>query len=162
MIASRYARATERVSTGMAGGVPRGDGRGDRGSGAGAAARAGTRPETVTGAVDPADLGTTLMHDTCSWTSLAPRRSARRATTRTPCSRGRCRPQGEARGCATLVECTPAYLGRDPRLLRRLSEASGLHILTNTGYYGANKDKHLPPHAFTETAEQLAARWIRE
>ncbi len=65
-------------------------------------------------------------------------------------------------GCATLVECTPAYLGRDPRLLKRLSEASGIHILSNTGYYGAAKDKHLPAHAFTETAEQLAARWIRE
>src|SRR5687768_4166300 len=40
-------------------------------------------------------------------------------------------------GCHTLVECTPAYLGRDPRLLRRLSAASGLNILSNTGYYGA-------------------------
>jgi phosphotriesterase-related protein len=65
-------------------------------------------------------------------------------------------------GCETLVECTPAYLGRDPGLLRRLSDASGIHIVSNTGYYGAAKDKHLPAHAFTETAEQLAARWIRE
>jgi phosphotriesterase-related protein len=65
-------------------------------------------------------------------------------------------------GCETLVECTPAYLGRDVRLLRRLSESSGLNILTNTGYYGAAKDKHLPRHAFTESAEQLAARWTRE
>ena len=65
-------------------------------------------------------------------------------------------------GCETLVECTPAYLGRDPVLLKRLSEASGLHILTNTGYYGAAKDKHLPQQAFSETAEQLAARWTRE
>lgn len=65
-------------------------------------------------------------------------------------------------GCETLVECTPAYLGRDPRLLRRLAEASGLRILTNTGYYGAANDKHLPAHAFTETAAQLASRWTRE
>jgi phosphotriesterase-related protein len=65
-------------------------------------------------------------------------------------------------GCRTLVECTPAYLGRDPQLLRRLSEAAEIRILTNTGYYGAANDKHLPAHAFTETAEQLAARWIRE
>ena len=65
-------------------------------------------------------------------------------------------------GCATLVECTPAYLGRDVRLLRRLAEASQLNILTNTGYYGAARDKHLPRHAFTETAGQLAARWTRE
>lgn len=65
-------------------------------------------------------------------------------------------------GCDTLVECTPAYLGRDPRLLRRLSAAAGLRILSNTGYYGAARDKHLPAHAFKETAEQLAERWIRE
>ena len=37
-----------------------------------------------------------------------------------------------------------------------------MHILTNTGYYGAGEDKHVPAFAFTETAEQLAARWIRE
>jgi phosphotriesterase-related protein len=65
-------------------------------------------------------------------------------------------------GCQTLVECTPAYLGRDVRLLQRLSQASGLNILTNTGYYGAAKDKHLPGHAHTESAEQLAARWTTE
>jgi phosphotriesterase-related protein len=65
-------------------------------------------------------------------------------------------------GVRTFVECTPAYLGRDVRLLRRLSEACGLHILTNTGYYGAADDKFLPPHAFTETADELAARWIAE
>ena len=70
--------------------------------------------------------------------------------------------QVRALGCETLVECTPAYLGRDPQLLRRLSEASGVRILSNTGYYGAAKDKHLPAFAFTETADQLAARWTRE
>jgi phosphotriesterase-related protein len=67
-----------------------------------------------------------------------------------------------ASGCETLVECTPAYLGRDVRLLKRLSDASGLNILTNTGYYGAANDKHLPRHAFTESADQLAARWTGE
>jgi phosphotriesterase-related protein len=65
-------------------------------------------------------------------------------------------------GIRTLVECTPAYLGRDPILLRRLAEASGLHIVTNTGYYGANGGKHLPEHARTESADDLAARWLRE
>jgi len=65
-------------------------------------------------------------------------------------------------GCRALVECTPAYLGRDPVLLRRLAERSGLHLLTNTGYYGAAENKFLPAHAFTETADQLAARWVTE
>ena len=57
------------------------------------------------------------------------------------------------RGCKTLMECTPAYLGRDVKLLKRLSEASGLNILTNTGYYGAAGEKYLPAHAYTETAK---------
>jgi phosphotriesterase-related protein len=70
--------------------------------------------------------------------------------------------QARGLGCQTLVECTPAYLGRDPALLRRLSDASGLHLLTNTGYYGAASDKYVPEHAFRETADQLAARWIAE
>lgn len=65
-------------------------------------------------------------------------------------------------GCRSLVECTPAYLGRDPKLLKRLSKASGLHLLTNTGYYGAREGKFLPKHAFTEDADQLAARWVAE
>lgn len=65
-------------------------------------------------------------------------------------------------GCKTFIDCTPVYLGRDVRVLKKLSEASGLHIFTTTGYYGAMKEKFLPPHAYTETAEQLAARWVKE
>ena len=66
------------------------------------------------------------------------------------------------KGCKTLMECTPAYLGRDVQLLQRLSTASGLNILTNTGYYGAAGEKYLPAHTYTETAEQIAERWITE
>lgn len=65
-------------------------------------------------------------------------------------------------GYQTLVECTPSYLGRDPELLKILSEKSGLQILTNTGYYSAVGAKYIPKHGFTETAEQLAERWINE
>jgi len=65
-------------------------------------------------------------------------------------------------GCEAVFDCTPAYLGRDPRLLVQLSADSGVHILTNTGYYGAVDNKFLPPHAFTETADQLASRWIAD
>ena len=65
-------------------------------------------------------------------------------------------------GCRGFVDCTPAYLGRDPRLLARLARASGLHILTNTGYYGAAKDQYVPRHAFDESADELARRWARE
>jgi predicted metal-dependent phosphotriesterase family hydrolase len=65
-------------------------------------------------------------------------------------------------GGKTIVECTPAYLGRDPALLKRLSEATGVQFITNTGYYGAVGEKYLPAHAFAESAEEIADRWIME
>lgn len=65
-------------------------------------------------------------------------------------------------GVKTILDCTPAFLGRDVILQKKLADKSGLHILTNTGYYGAVDNKYLPSWAFTETAEQLAKRWIHE
>jgi phosphotriesterase-related protein len=67
--------------------------------------------------------------------------------------------EAKAYGVKTVVECTPAFLGRDARLLKMLSDKTGMQIITNTGYYGAVNNKYLPPWAFTESAEQLAQRW---
>ena len=66
------------------------------------------------------------------------------------------------KGCVTFIDCTPAYLGRDVNLLKRLAKSTGLNIITNTGYYGAVKEKYVPPQAYKETANQLANRWISE
>jgi phosphotriesterase-related protein len=70
--------------------------------------------------------------------------------------------QVRSAGCDTLVDCTPAYIGRDAGLLRRLSQSSGLQMVTNTGLYGAAQDKYVPRFAYAETAQQLAARWVKE
>ncbi|RZM12550.1 MAG: hypothetical protein EOO88_45520, partial [Pedobacter sp.] len=37
-------------------------------------------------------------------------------------------------GVSTFVECTPSYIGRNVKLLKALSKASGINIITNTGY----------------------------
>jgi predicted metal-dependent phosphotriesterase family hydrolase len=127
-------------------------------------AQGADRIETVRGPVAADRLGVTLMHehvlvDFIGAAQVSPSRYDADAVFKAVLPYLQ---QARRLGCETLVECTPAYLGRDPRLLRRLSEASDVHILSNTGYYGAANDKHLPAHAFDETAEQLAARWIRE
>lgn len=70
--------------------------------------------------------------------------------------------EAKALGCDTLADCTPAFLGRDPWLLKTLSEKSGMNIVTNTGLYGARDNKFIPGFAFDESAEQLASRWIGE
>ena len=65
-------------------------------------------------------------------------------------------------GGNTLADCTTAYFGRDPGLLKKISAKSGLNIITNTGYYGAADDRYVPEHARSETADELAERWLKE
>jgi phosphotriesterase-related protein len=65
-------------------------------------------------------------------------------------------------GAQALFEATPDFIGRDPRLLARLSSETGLHLVTNTGLYGARQNKFVPAYAHQESAAQLAARWIGE
>ncbi len=67
-----------------------------------------------------------------------------------------------SKGCRTLVDCTPNYLGRDVRLLQQLSAQSDLHIITNTGWYGAAKEKFIPSKIKQLSSEQIAAEWINE
>jgi phosphotriesterase-related protein len=120
--------------------------------------------ETVAGTVPSDRLGVTLVHehvlvDFVGAAEVNPARYARAAAFRKALPYLK---QAHALGCRTLVECTPAYLGRDPLLLKQLSDATGLNILTNTGYYGAANDKFVPAHAWKESAERLAARWVAE
>src|SRR5258707_3950701 len=65
-------------------------------------------------------------------------------------------------GCRRMLDCTPNFLGRDPELLVRLSDATGLEIWSNTGLYGAGDHKFVPAFARSESALQLARRWIAE
>ena len=122
------------------------------------------RVMTVLGAVAPDELGVTLPHEHVMVDFIGAEEAGRDRydadevfETALPYL-----TQVREMGCRTLVECTPAYIGRDAALCRRLSEASGLTMLTNTGYYGAAEDKFVPAHAYGESADQLAARWVRE
>jgi phosphotriesterase-related protein len=63
--------------------------------------------------------------------------------------------EAKQKGVKTFFECTPAYLGRDPLLLKELSEKTGINIVTNTGYYGARENKFIPKHAFDDTLKLL-------
>ena len=63
---------------------------------------------------------------------------------------------------STLMECTPAYLGRDPWLLKALAEKSGLHLVTNTGYYGARNNRYVPQHFHQMSAEEISNLWVDE
>jgi phosphotriesterase-related protein len=70
--------------------------------------------------------------------------------------------QAKKAGCKTFVNCTPRYMLRDPDLLKRLSAATGLHILVSTGYFGAWKNRFLPSYVSSESVDQLAERMVAE
>jgi len=53
-------------------------------------------------------------------------------------------------GVKSVFDCTSDFLGRDVILLKKLSELSGVQIITNTGYYGAVQNKYLPSWALSE------------
>ncbi len=56
----------------------------------------------------------------------------------------------QSQGCKTFMECTPAYLGRDPELMKSIALKTGLNILTNTGFYGSGKNNFIPSRAFQD------------
>ncbi len=62
-------------------------------------------------------------------------------------------------GVQTFIDCTPMYLARDVEILAKLSELSGLHIITNTGQY---KEPYLPAQTSILDPAELAEQWIDE
>lgn len=137
-------------------------------SAAAAVRAADSRPtakiQTVRGAIAATDLGRTLPHehvlvDFVGADTVSPSRyNADQVFTSVRPHLQRIRDLG----AQALFECTPNFLGRDPKLLARLSEATGLHLITNTGLYGARQNKFIPRYAQSEIPQQLAARWIGE
>ena len=119
---------------------------------------------TVNGSIFSSDMGTTLMHEhvMVDWIgadSTGYHRWDRAGVVE------RVLPyflEAGEKGVQTIIEFTPAYLGRDPFILKELSQRSGIQIITNTGYYGAVDNTFIPTHAYDESSEELAARWIEE
>ncbi len=68
----------------------------------------------------------------------------------------------KAHNVSYFVDCTPAYLGRDVRLLEKIANEFNLKVVTNTGFYGAGKNKFVPQFAKESSAQQLATIWTNE
>ncbi|MDY9919204.1 MAG: hypothetical protein U2P89_10085 [Proteiniphilum sp.] len=119
---------------------------------------------TVSGPVKPLELGTTLIHehilvDFIGADSIGYERWDRKDVI------DKILPylaEIKERGVKTFIDCAPVYLGRDPFLLKELSARSGLHIITNTGYYGAGNNKFLPENFFSSDVSEIAGKWIDE
>ncbi len=133
--------------------------------GVSAASLAAAAPEimTVTGPVPAAEAGPFLAHEHLM--SIFGAEPAEPATYDDDALEAAVLPALEtahARGVRTIVEATTAWFGRDPARLRALSVRSGVHVVTNTGFYGAADGRYLPPAAHAESAGTIAALWLDE
>lgn len=119
---------------------------------------------TVTGLVPAAELGPALTHEHLFSTFRMSASEAKAAFDREAIFVSVVPRLKAARsqGVDVIFECTAANFGRDVSLLRRLSQASGVRIVTNTGLYGAAKGFHLSEEQARMTADQLAEQWVAE
>ena len=119
---------------------------------------------TVSGSIDATALGTTLIHEHFLVDFIGASKTNFDRWNRDSVVK-KVLPfllEAKQAGVKSIFDCTPNFLGRDVVLLQMLTQQSGLNIITNTGYYGTVGNKYLPEWAFTDSAEQLAARWINE
>ncbi len=117
--------------------------------------------QTVTGEIDVAELGTTLIHEhffssdeavSLQWPHVRDRereyelaRSSAEAV--------------KAHGVSTVVDPTAMLLGRDIPALRRLAAETGLQIVPCTGIYTYD---HLPPFLLHRDADFMAELFVHD
>ena len=119
---------------------------------------------TVTGEISASDMGVALTHehvlvDFAGVDSISPNRYVKDSVIAKVMPYLNNLKQYKVH---TFVECTPEYLGRDPKLLVELSKRSGIKFITNTGWYAANDRKHLPHKITNMNAKDIANVWINE
>ena len=119
---------------------------------------------TVLGPVNCSEIGTTLTHEHLLVDFIGADSTGYHRWDRDSVMNKVIPFLNEARelGVQTFVECTPAWLGRDPLLLKSISEKTGIHIITNTGYYGAQNNKFIPETFYEMTPEEISSIWIDE
>jgi phosphotriesterase-related protein len=62
-------------------------------------------------------------------------------------------------GGSSIVDPTNVGIGRSPKALRRISEATGVHIVMGAGWY---RERCYPRYVFEEMPDELADRLVRE
>lgn len=117
--------------------------------------------QTVRGRIEPGDLGLTLIHEHVIVDFIGADEVSKDRYDADEVFEVMLPYLKEIRelGVTGFGDCAPMFLGRDPELLARLSEAADMHIITNTGLY---KEPYLPEYAFEKSADELAEIWIDE
>ena len=114
--------------------------------------------QTVTGAINKTDLGTVLMHEHISCSSLSFDKAfgeewLNKTQLKTLAS-ATLKQTNQKYKLGLMVDGTPIDLGRDATLLREVSELSGVKIVASTGFY------YLQSIEFINNDAQELAKWL--
>lgn len=117
---------------------------------------------TVRGPVDPGDLGVTLSHDhlIIDAFKLFGEASGSYAWIMDDEDTAIAEVQRfAAAGGGAIADPTNIGIGRNPAALRRISEATGVHIIMGAGWY---RERAYPDYVYEEMPDSLADRLVRE
>jgi phosphotriesterase-related protein len=127
--------------------------------------------ETVTGAIDAAELGTTLVHEHLVARDEAVHLQWPEAPTFGGIPERELGPGGDYEaaveaaeaavglGVKTICDPTAMFLGRDVGFMRRVSEQTGLQVVPCTGIYTYD---HLPSFLASRTPDQIADLFVAD
>lgn len=120
------------------------------------------RPETVgavSGQIDIADLGQTLMHEHIVWLTPGIRESWPDTFDEDACIRIAEEKLGKlaSRGIGTIVDLTPPDAGRDIHLLKKIQDTTTINIIPCTGMYF-----FLPAYWLFKSTDDMAAAFIKD
>jgi len=120
--------------------------------------------QSVTGPIDGADLGRTLVHEhiriSYEGETLDPIYSWDRAET----VERAVDKMGELldAGFRTFVDPCPIELGRDPELYAEIASRSGMQIVCTTGFYTQHNGWGLPVYWHARDPEEIAELYVKE
>lgn len=113
--------------------------------------------QTVTGLMDPGDLGITHSHEHVLWDYFQMIRSYDVIFDDVNVAENEVRLYAEAGG-GSLVDCTTTGLGPRPDALRRISEATGVNIILGCGWY---REPVYTPEVSERTSRELGEILVR-
>ncbi len=118
---------------------------------------------TVTGLINPEELGLTLMHEHILWAWVD---EVREQFTREKVIEMMLPFLLEIKdyGVKTIVEPTTDGAGRDVELLKDISEKSGIQIISNCGVWDGldYESMYVPKVLFAMSLDEIAQKWIAE
>ena len=120
--------------------------------------------QTVTGPVDAADLGRTLVHEHIRisyWGEEYDRNYAWKRADAAAIAVDKMAELLDA-GFRTFVDPCPIELGRDPELYAEVAQRSGMNIVCTTGFYTEHLGWGLPVYWRARDPEEVAEHYVGE